>query len=186
MLLIIDNNDSFTYNLYQYFRQLGSKVIVKNNRIKISEINSLSPKYLVISPGPGSPEKAGISIKAILKFMGKIPILGVCLGHQAIAKAFGGVIIKSKIIMHGKISKIYHKKKGIFFNLKSPFKATRYHSLLVNNKKLPNIFEITAWTSNNEIMGIKHKKLPIEGIQFHPESILTEYGFKMLKNFLKY
>lgn len=185
MLLIIDNYDSFTYNLYQNFFKLGINVLVKkNNKINISEIKKISPSYLVISPGPGSPDKSGISIKAILKFYKKIPILGVCLGHQAIAQAFGGNIIKAKKIMHGKESNIYHNNDGIFNKIKNPFKAIRYNSLLIDEKNLPYEIKITAWTKKNEIMGIRHKKYPTEGVQFHPESILTKEGNKILENFL--
>lgn len=185
MLLLIDNYDSFTYNLYQSFLKLGIDVTVKkNDKVKISEIKKISPSHLVISPGPGTPDESGISIKSILKFYRTIPILGVCLGHQAIAQAFGGNIIRAKTIMHGKKSIIYHKKKGIFKNIKNPFLAIRYNSLLINKKTLPKKIKITAWTKEKEIMGIKHKNFPTEGVQFHPESILTKEGEKILKNFL--
>lgn len=186
MLLIIDNYDSFTYNLYQIFFKLGINVVVKkNNKINILEIKKMSPTHLVISPGPGNPDKSGISIKTILEFYKKIPILGVCLGHQAIAQAFGGKITQAKKIIHGKKSTIYHKKKNIFEKIKNPFKAIRYNSLLINKKTLPKNIKITAWTKEKEIMGIKHKKYPTVGVQFHPESILTKEGNKILKNFLK-
>lgn len=187
MILIIDNHDSFTYNLYQDFCKIKFNVIVKkNNEITIKEIYKIAPSHIVISPGPGSPNKSGISIKTITEFSGKIPILGVCLGHQAIACAFNGKIKKSNKIMHGKTSKIYHKNKGIFRQIKNPFIATRYHSLVIDYYAFPrNELEITAWTQNKEIMGIKHKKFLTEGIQFHPESFLTKEGIKILKNFLK-
>ena len=190
MLLMIDNYDSFTYNLVQYFGELKVDVQVhRNDQITIKEIERLKPKYLVISPGPCTPNEAGISMDAIRHFAGKIPMLGVCLGHQSIGQAFGGKIIHAKEIMHGKVSQIYHKGKGVFKNLYSPLEATRYHSLVIDINTLPNYLEVTAWTETeggtiDEIMGIRHKKYPIEGIQFHPESILTQHGHAMLKNFL--
>jgi len=190
MLLMIDNYDSFTYNLVQYFGELKVDVQVhRNDQITIKEIERLKPKYLVISPGPCTPNEAGISMDAIRHFAGKIPMLGVCLGHQSIGQAFGGKIIHAKEIMHGKVSQIYHKGEGVFKNLYSPLEATRYHSLVIDINTLPNYLEVTAWTETeggtiDEIMGIRHKKYPIEGIQFHPESILTQHGHAMLKNFL--
>ena len=190
MLLMLDNYDSFTYNLVQYFGELKVDVqVYRNDEITIKEIEKLQPEYLVISPGPCTPNEAGISLEAIRHFTGKLPILGVCLGHQSIGQAFGGKIIHAKEIMHGKVSEIYHNSTGVFKNLYSPLEATRYHSLVIDADSLPDYFEITAWTENeggtmDEIMGVRHKKYPIEGIQFHPESILTQHGHAMLKNFL--
>ena len=185
MLLMIDNYDSFTYNLVQYLAEIGQEVkVVRNDKISIEEINKLNPRYIVISPGPCTPNEAGISLELIEAFKGKIPILGVCLGHQSIGQAFGGKIVHAKTIMHGKTSKIFHNNKGVFRGIKDPFVATRYHSLVIEKQTLPNCFDITAWTDDNEIMGIKHKELAIEGVQFHPESILSEYGHDLLKNFL--
>jgi anthranilate synthase/aminodeoxychorismate synthase-like glutamine amidotransferase len=185
MLLMIDNYDSFTYNLVQYLAEIGQEVkVVRNDKISIEEINKLNPQYIVISPGPCTPNEAGISLKLIEAFKGKIPILGVCLGHQSIGQAFGGKIIHAQTIMHGKTSKISHNNKGVFKGIKNPFIATRYHSLVIDRESLPNCFDITAWTDDNEIMGIKHKELAIEGVQFHPESILSEHGHDLLKNFL--
>ena len=185
MLLMIDNYDSFTYNLVQYLAEIGQEVeVVRNDKISIEEINKLNPQYIVISPGPCTPNEAGISLELIEAFKGKIPILGVCLGHQSIGQAFGGKIVHAKTIMHGKTSKISHNNKGVFRGIKNPFIATRYHSLVIEKQTLPNCFDITAWTDDNEIMGIKHKELAIEGVQFHPESILSEHGHDLLKNFL--
>ena len=185
MLLMIDNYDSFTYNLVQYLAEIGQEVeVVRNDKISIEEINKLNPQYIVISPGPCTPNEAGISLELIEAFKGKIPILGVCLGHQSIGQAFGGEIIHAQTIMHGKTSKIYHNNKGVFRSIKNPFIATRYHSLVIDRESLPDCFDITAWTHDNEIMGIKHKELAIEGVQFHPESILSEHGHDLLKNFL--
>ena len=185
MLLMIDNYDSFTYNLVQYLAEIGQEVeVVRNDKISIEEISKLNPQYIVISPGPCTPNEAGISLELIEAFKGKIPILGVCLGHQSIGQAFGGKIIHAQTIMHGKTSKISHNNKGVFRGIKDPFIATRYHSLVIEKQTLPNCFDITAWTDDNEIMGIKHKELAIEGVQFHPESILSEYGHDLLKNFL--
>ena len=185
MLLMIDNYDSFTYNLVQYLAEIGQEVkVVRNDKISIEEINKLNPRYIVISPGPCTPNEAGISLELIEAFKGKIPILGVCLGHQSIGQAFGGSIIHAQTIMHGKTSKIFHNNKGVFRGIKDPFIATRYHSLVIEKQTLPNCFDITAWTDDNEIMGIKHKELAIEGVQFHPESILSEHGHDLLKNFL--
>ncbi|MBM3252418.1 MAG: aminodeoxychorismate/anthranilate synthase component II [Candidatus Omnitrophica bacterium] len=185
MILVIDNYDSFTYNLVQYLAELGKKLeVFRNDKITVEQIKRLKPKQIVISPGPGSPKDAGISNEVIEEFSGKIPILGVCLGHQCIGKVFGGRIIRAKKLMHGKTSSIYHNKKTIFKGIKSPFTGTRYHSLIVENKKLPKCLEIIAWTKDEEIMGLKHKRLPIWGVQFHPESILTAEGKKILKNFI--
>ncbi|AMM40888.1 anthranilate synthase subunit II [Candidatus Desulfofervidus auxilii] len=185
MLVIIDNYDSFTYNLAQYFQILGVEVrVFRNDQLKVEEIQHFHPDYLVISPGPCTPKEAGISVKSIRFFKGKLPILGVCLGHQAIAAAFEGKIVQAKKIMHGKTSMIYHDNKTIFHNLPNPFEATRYHSLAVERESLPNCLEITAWSEDNEIMGIRHKEYIIEGVQFHPESILTKVGMSLLKNFL--
>ena len=191
MLLMIDNYDSFTYNLVQYFGELGQKVnVYRNDEITVDEIENLRPKYVVISPGPCTPNEAGISLELIKKLAGKIPILGVCLGFQAIAQAFGGNIIGAKRIMHGKISPIHHTGKGVFKSLNNPLNATRYHSLVAEQSSLPDCLEVTAWTNNNsgtieEIMGVRHKTLAIEGVQFHPESILTEHGHQMLNTFLQ-
>ena len=185
MLLMIDNYDSFTYNLVQYLAEIGQEVeVFRNDKISIEEINKLNPRYIVISPGPCTPNEAGISLELIEAFKGKIPILGVCLGHQSIGQAFGGKIVHAQTIMHGKTSKISHNNKGVFRGIKNPFIATRYHSLVIEKQTLPNCFDITAWTDDNEIMGIKHKELAIEGVQFHPESILSEHGHDLLKNFL--
>ena len=191
MLLMIDNYDSFTYNLVQYFGELGQKVnVYRNDEITVDEIENLKPKYVVISPGPCTPNEAGISLELIEKLAGKIPILGVCLGFQAIAQAFGGNIIGAQRIMHGKVSPIHHTGKSVFKGLKNPLNATRYHSLVAEQSTLPECLEVTAWTNNDsgsieEIMGVRHKTLAIEGVQFHPESILTEHGHQMLNTFLQ-
>lgn len=191
MLLMIDNYDSFTYNLVQYFGELGTDVCVyRNDEITIDEIEALAPKYLVISPGPCTPNEAGISVAAIKHFAGKLPILGVCLGHQGIGQAFGGKIIHAKQIMHGKTSMVHHNNVGVFQGIENPFEATRYHSLVIEQQSLPDCLEVTAWTANedgsiDEIMGVRHKELAIEGMQFHPESILTSQGHALLKNFLQ-
>jgi anthranilate synthase component 2 len=191
MLLMIDNYDSFTYNLVQYFAELGAEVVVyRNDQIDIATIERLRPEQLVISPGPCNPDKAGISLAAITHFAGRIPILGVCLGHQSIGQAFGGRIIHAREIMHGKTSQIHHNNHGVFDGLPSPFSATRYHSLVIEQASLPSCLEVTAWTeasdgSLDEIMGIRHREHLIEGVQFHPESILTEHGYRLLKNFLQ-
>ena len=186
MLLMIDNYDSFTYNLVQYFSELGQEVVVeRNDKISLKEIKNLNPEFLVLSPGPCTPNEAGISLEIVSNFKGKIPILGVCLGHQSIGQAFGGKITHAKTIMHGKTSDIHHTNKGVFKGLSNPFTATRYHSLVIERESLPECFEITAWTDDEEIMGIRHKELFIEGVQFHPESILSEYGHDLLRNFIK-
>ncbi len=185
MIVMIDNYDSFAYNLVQYLGELGQKLIVfRNDCVTISDIERIKPSHIVISPGPGRPDKAGISEKVIASFYKKVPILGVCLGHQAIAEVFGAKIVKARRLMHGKTSLIYHNGKTIFKKIPSPFTATRYHSLIVENSSVPDCLEINAWTEEDEIMGIKHKKYPVFGVQFHPESILTEVGKEILKNFL--
>ncbi len=189
-LVMIDNYDSFTYNLVQYFGELGADVtVIRNDEISIAEIVSLRPEKIVISPGPCTPKEAGISVETILYFAGKIPLLGVCLGHQSIGHAFGGNIIHAKNIMHGKVSAVFHKNQGVFKDLKNSFIATRYHSLVIEQSSLPKCLEVTAWTEDangkiDEIMGVRHKELAIEGVQFHPESILTEHGHDLLRNFL--
>ncbi|KLU14866.1 MULTISPECIES: aminodeoxychorismate synthase component II [Xenorhabdus] len=191
MLLIIDNYDSFTFNLYQYFCELGTEVLVKrNDEIQLEDIEDLAPTHLVISPGPCTPNEAGISLEAISHFAGKLPILGVCLGHQAIGQAFGASVVKAREVMHGKTSLIHHSQQGVFKGLDRPLTVTRYHSLVVAAETLPASFEVTAWSQRNgdvdEIMGIRHRTLPLEGVQFHPESILSEQGHELLNNFLKY
>jgi len=185
MILMVDNYDSFTYNLVQYLGQLGEELIVKrNDEITTKEIEELNPDFLMISPGPCSPNEAGISMEAIKYFAGKIPIFGVCLGHQSIAQVFGGDVVRAERLMHGKTSEIFHDGKTIFANLPNPFTATRYHSLIVKKETLPDCFEISAWTAAGEIMAIRHKTLPIEGVQFHPESIMTKHGLDLLQNFI--
>jgi len=186
MIILIDNYDSFTYNLVQYLSELGAKLkVFRNDKITLSEAKRLKPTHIVISPGPGRPSDAGISKKLIKEFCDKIPILGVCLGHQCIGEAFGGKIVGAKRLMHGKTSKIYHNKKEIFKSIKNPFDATRYHSLIVERKSLPKCFDIIAQTKEKEIMAIKHKEHPVWGVQFHPESILTTEGMKILRNFIR-
>jgi anthranilate synthase component 2 len=188
---MIDNYDSFTYNLVQYFGELGADVQVhRNDQITIEEIEQLAPEYLVISPGPCTPNEAGVSVEAIKHFAGKVPILGVCLGHQSIGQAFGGKIVHANEIMHGKTSMVKHHDIGVFKGLSNPLEATRYHSLVIEKDSLPDCFEITAWTEKDngeidEIMGVRHKDMAIEGVQFHPESILTQHGHDMLRNFLE-
>ncbi|GAB5045988.1 anthranilate synthase component II [Thermodesulfovibrio sp. TK110] len=186
MILLIDNYDSFTYNLYQYIGEINPDIAVyRNDQITIEEIEELNPERIIISPGPCTPKEAGVSCDVIKHFAGKIPILGVCLGHQAIGAAFGAKIVLSPEIMHGKTSLIYHDGKTIFKGLPNPFEATRYHSLVVDKESLPECLTVTAWTSNGIIMGIRHKEYIVEGVQFHPESILTKVGKDLLKNFLK-
>lgn len=191
MLLMIDNYDSFTYNLVQYFGELGQQVEVhRNDQIDIETIEQLNPEYLVISPGPCTPTEAGISVEAIQHFAGKIPIMGVCLGHQAIGQAFGSKVIRAKHVMHGKTSPVFHKDSGMFASLPNPVETTRYHSLVIEQATLSECLEVTAWTQDeqgelDEIMGVRHKEFAIEGVQFHPESILTEQGHQMLQNFLE-
>jgi anthranilate synthase component 2 len=190
MLLMIDNYDSFTYNLVQYFGELGCDMrVFRNDELTLADIERLAPSHIVVSPGPCTPKEAGISVPTIKHFAGKIPLLGVCLGHQSIGEAFGGDVIRAKRVMHGKISAIHHKGQGVFTGLNNPFNATRYHSLVIAQDTLPECLEVTAWTQNadgsiEEIMGVRHKSLPIEGVQFHPESILTEHGHQLLRNFL--
>lgn len=185
MILMIDNYDSFTYNLVQYLGELGQELVVKrNDQTSLEEIEQLNPKFLMISPGPCSPNEAGISLKAIEYFAGKIPIFGVCLGHQSIAQVFKGDVVQAERLMHGKTSPVLHDGKTIFEGMDNPFPATRYHSLIVKNETLPECLEISAWTEEGEIMAIRHKSLPIEGVQFHPESIMTKDGKKLLKNFI--
>lgn len=185
-LLMIDNYDSFTYNLVQYLGELGQDVqVYRNDEIDLDKVEKMKPRHIVISPGPCTPNEAGISVPLIKEFAGKIPMLGVCLGHQSIGQAFGGNIIHAKQLMHGKTSLIHHKDAGVFKGLPNPYTATRYHSLVIERETIPDCLEITAWTEDGEIMGVRHKTLPIEGVQFHPESILTQYGHELLDNFLK-
>ncbi len=190
MILMIDNYDSFTYNIVQYLLELGAEVEVRrNDEITITEIETMAPEKIVISPGPCTPNEAGISLETVDHFAGKIPILGICLGHQSIGQSFGGTIGRAGSVMHGKTSAIHHNGEGVFAGLKQPFEATRYHSVVVDKATLPSTLEITAWTEKDgemdEIMGLRHRKLGIEGVQFHPESILTEHGYDLLNNFLK-
>jgi anthranilate synthase/aminodeoxychorismate synthase-like glutamine amidotransferase len=186
MLLMIDNYDSFTYNLVQYFGELGQDLkVYRNNKITLPEIEKMKPDRIVISPGPCTPKEAGISIDLIKHFAGKIPLLGVCLGHQSIGEAFGGDVIRAPYLMHGKISMIHHDGKTIFSGLPNPFEATRYHSLIIKRETLPSMLEISAWTEDGIIMGVRHKQFKVEGVQFHPESILTNVGKDLLRNFLK-
>jgi len=186
MLLMIDNYDSFTYNLVQYLGELGQDVrVFRNDQISVSEIERMKPDHVVISPGPCTPNEAGISVETIQKLAGKIPILGVCLGHQSIGQAFGGRIVRAKQLMHGKTSLVQHANVGVFQGLPNPFEATRYHSLVIERGSLPDCLEITAWTEDGEIMGVRHKSLAVEGVQFHPESILTQHGHELLGNFLR-
>lgn len=187
MIYMIDNYDSFTYNLVQYLGELGEELVVKrNDETSISEIGSMQPKFLMISPGPCSPNEAGISLKAIEAFAGKIPVFGVCLGHQSIAQVFGGDVVQAERLMHGKTSDIFHDGKSIFKDLPNPFPATRYHSLIVKKETLPECLEVSAWTAEGEIMAIRHKELPVEGVQFHPESIMTTAGKELLQNFIQH
>ncbi|OAB42709.1 aminodeoxychorismate/anthranilate synthase component II [Paenibacillus glacialis] len=186
MILVLDNYDSFTYNLVQYLGELGQEVkVYRNDEIDIEGIKKLAPDHILISPGPCTPNEAGISLEVIQQFKGIIPIFGVCLGHQAIGQAFGGKVIRAERLMHGKTSQMHHKGTSVFEGLPSPFTATRYHSLLVERESLPDCLEITAETEEGEIMGLRHKEYPIEGVQFHPESIITDHGHQMLRNFLK-
>jgi len=185
MLLLIDNYDSFTYNLAQYLGELGAEVRVeRNDRITVAQIETLAPAQIVISPGPCTPNEAGVSLELIEKMSGRVPILGVCLGHQAIGQAFGGKIVRAKRVMHGKLSSITHDERGVFAGLPSPFHATRYHSLAIEPGSLPDDLEVTATADDGEIMGVRHRKLAVEGVQFHPEAILTEHGKQLLSNFL--
>jgi anthranilate synthase component 2 len=190
MLLMIDNYDSFTWNIVQYLGELGAEVkVYRNDELTLAEIETMQPEKIVISPGPCTPDQAGISVDVIKHFAGKIPLLGVCLGHQAIGQAFGGNIVRAKKVMHGKLSRIHHNNAGVFSELNNPFTATRYHSLVIDNQSLPDCLEVTAWTQDgsgamDEIMGVRHKSLAVEGVQFHPESILSEHGHQLLQNFL--
>ena len=186
MLLMIDNYDSFTYNLVQYLRELGEEVeVYRNDKISLAEIEALNPTRLVVSPGPCTPNEAGISVEAIKHLAGKLPILGVCLGHQSIGQAYGGKVVRADRLMHGKTSPVFHDNRELFVGLPDPFDATRYHSLLVERSSLPECLEVTAWTAEGEIMGMRHRSLPVWGMQFHPESILTVAGMDMLNNFLQ-
>ncbi|MGZ5061333.1 MAG: aminodeoxychorismate/anthranilate synthase component II [Usitatibacter sp.] len=186
MLLMIDNYDSFTYNLVQYLGELGEDVkVVRNDELTVDEIEALAPARIVLSPGPCTPNEAGVSLELIQRFAGRVPILGVCLGHQAIGQAFGGAVVHAKTLMHGKVSRIHHRGEGVFRGLPTPYDATRYHSLAIERESCPEVLEVTAWTDDGEIMGIRHRTLSIEGVQFHPESILTEHGHALLANFLK-
>jgi len=191
MLLMIDNYDSFTYNLVQYLGELGAEVLVRrNDEIDIAGIRALAPDHIVLSPGPCTPDQAGISMRVVREFSASVPILGVCLGHQSIGQVFGGKVVRAGNVMHGKTSQIEHTAQGVFVGLPTPFRATRYHSLIVSSTGLPDCLEVTAWTVNDagkrdEIMGFRHRELPVEGVQFHPESILTEHGHALLKNFLQ-
>ncbi len=186
MLLMIDNYDSFTYNIVQYLGELGADVkVVRNDEVTLAEVEAMHPDRIVISPGPCSPNEAGISLGVIERLGGRVPILGVCLGHQAIGQAYGGKVVHAKTLMHGKTSPIRHSGRGVFSGLPSPFTATRYHSLAVERESLPGVLEVTAWTEDGEIMGLAHRRLRVEGVQFHPESILTEHGHAMLAGFLK-
>jgi len=186
MILMIDNYDSFTYNLVQYLSELGEKLIVyRNDKLNLEDIRDLKPRCIVISPGPGRPCNAGISCNVIKKFGNKLPVLGVCLGHQCIAEAFKGKVVRASRLMHGKTSMIYHTRRGIFKGIAMPFEATRYHSLIVERRTLPKVLRVIAWTKDNEIMALRHKNYPVWGVQFHPESILTKEGKKLLRNFLK-
>lgn len=191
MILMIDNYDSFTYNVVQYLGELDADVkVVRNDELTVDEVEALAPEKIVISPGPCTPNEAGISVAVIERFAGKIPLLGICLGHQSIGQAFGGDIVRAGQVMHGKTSPIYHADKGVFQGLSNPYQATRYHSLVIDKNTLPDCLEVTAWTQTeagevDEIMGVRHKTLDVEGVQFHPESILTEHGHDLLKNFLE-
>jgi anthranilate synthase component II len=185
VLLMIDNYDSFTYNLVQYLGELGQDVkVIRNDEMTVDEIERLGAERIVLSPGPCTPNEAGVLLELIGRLAGRVPILGVCLGHQAIGQAFGGRIVHAKTLMHGKVSKIHHEGKGVFAGLPTPFEATRYHSLAIERASCPHDLELTAWTDDGEIMGVRHRSLPVEGVQFHPESILTEHGHALLRNFL--
>jgi anthranilate synthase component 2 len=186
MILMIDNYDSFTYNLVQYLGELGAEVAVfRNDEISIEKIEAMQPSHIVLSPGPCTPNEAGITLPVLQRLAGKLPILGVCLGHQAIGQAFGGKVVRAKQVMHGKVSRIQHDRKGVFSEIPDAFVATRYHSLVVQRESLPECLEITAQAEDGEIMGLRHRSLPVEGVQFHPEAMLTEHGHKMLQNFLQ-
>ncbi|GAB4346276.1 MAG: aminodeoxychorismate/anthranilate synthase component II [Gammaproteobacteria bacterium] len=190
MVFMLDNYDSFTYNLVQYLGELGAEVVVRrNDRITVEEVEALAPGRIVVSPGPCTPDEAGISVDLIRRFAGRVPILGVCLGHQSIGRAFGGNVVRAGRVMHGKLSPVHHRGEGVFRNLPTPFEATRYHSLVIEKASLPDCLEVTAWTENDdgsveEIMGVRHRTLAVEGVQFHPESILSQHGHRLLENFL--
>jgi anthranilate synthase component 2 len=185
MLLMIDNYDSFTYNLVQYLGELGEEVkVLRNDEMSVDEIEGLRPARIVLSPGPCTPNEAGVSLALIDRFKGRVPILGVCLGHQAIGQAFGGRVVHARELMHGKVSRIHHGSRGVFRGLPTPYDATRYHSLAIDRASCPDELEVTAWTDDGEIMGVRHRALPVEGVQFHPESILTQHGHALLRNFL--
>jgi len=185
MLLMIDNYDSFTYNLVQYLGELGEEItVVRNDEITLDTVQQLNPAGIVISPGPCTPSEAGVSLDLINRFSGKIPILGVCLGHQSIGQAFGGKIVRAEKVMHGKTSPVFHDGEGVFQGIANPFMATRYHSLVIERSSLPDCLTISAWTEEGEIMGVRHRTLPVEGVQFHPESVLSEHGHQLLENFL--
>jgi anthranilate synthase component 2 len=185
MLLMIDNYDSFTYNLVQYLGELGQDVrVYRNDEISVEEIERLSPERIVISPGPCTPNEAGISVDVVSTFAGRVPVLGVCLGHQAIGQAYGGKIVHARALMHGKTSMIHHNEQGVFRGLPNPFEATRYHSLVVDRETFPDCLEVTAWTDDDDIMGMRHRELDVEGVQFHPESILTQHGHDLLRHFI--
>ncbi|MDQ7038248.1 MAG: aminodeoxychorismate/anthranilate synthase component II [Aquificota bacterium] len=185
-ILMIDNYDSFTYNLVQYLQVLGASVVVRrNDQVTLEEVKALKPRGIVISPGPCTPREAGISVEVIRTFHRDIPILGVCLGHQSIGFAFGGRIVRARRLMHGKVSEITHTGKGIFRGIPSPFRAVRYHSLVIDKESLPEVLEVTAWSEEGEIMGVQHREYPLFGVQFHPESVLSEHGMEILKNFLR-
>jgi len=186
MLLMIDNYDSFTFNLVQYFGELGAEVkVVRNDELGVAELEALAPSHVVLSPGPCTPNEAGITLEAIGRLAGRVPILGVCLGHQAIGQAFGGKVVRAKQVMHGKVSHIHHDGRGVFADIQNDFVATRYHSLVVERASLPDCLEVSAQSEDGEIMGLRHKKLPVEGVQFHPEALLTEHGHRMLENFIR-
>jgi anthranilate synthase component 2 len=186
MLLMIDNYDSFTFNLVQYFGELGADVkVIRNDELSVPEVEALAPSHLVISPGPCTPNEAGITLAAIERLAGRVPILGVCLGHQAIGQAFGGKVVRAKKVMHGKVSHIAHDGRGVFAGIENHFVATRYHSLVVERESLPACLEVSAESEDGEIMGLRHRSAPVEGVQFHPEALLTEHGHEMLKNFIK-
>ena len=186
MILMIDNYDSFTYNLVQYLGELGAEVAVfRNDEIPVEKIEDLKPSHIVLSPGPCTPTEAGVTLSVIERLAGKVPMLGVCLGHQAIGQAFGGKVVRAKQVMHGKVSRIRHDEKGFFSKIKNDFVATRYHSLVVERASLPSCLEVTAQSEDGEIMGLRHRSLPVEGVQFHPEALLTEHGHEMLQNFIR-
>jgi anthranilate synthase component II len=186
MILLLDNYDSFTYNLYQYLCELGADVVVKrNDEVSVGDVAALAPRRIVISPGPCTPNEAGISVVLIRELGATVPILGVCLGHQAIGAAYGGAVVRAPMVMHGKLSAIHHRGAGVFVGLPAPFQATRYHSLIVRRDDLPDCLEVTAWTEDGLIMGLRHRDHPVEGVQFHPESIMTEAGKDLLRNFLE-